>query len=272
MTTEAVGPSSFDIARVIQQTFGVLQRNLVTFSILGLVLCGIPAGLSGFLQLSVARDALAGADAGSFSLSAGPFLGSALGGLVTLVTTAILQGALIYATVQDLNGQPASVSESLATGLRNFLSLIVVSIAVAICIGFGLVLLVVPGVMIACAWCVALPALVADRTGIGGAFGRSAELTRGHRWHIFGLLVLVVIVSWVIGAIFDTVSGFSRIGVSGDPLAVLDRALNPVTVIMIVIRQTVMTVIGATAIAVMYVELRRAREGAGPEWLRDIFS
>jgi hypothetical protein len=30
--------------------------------------------------------------------------------------------------------------------------------------------------------------------------------------------------------------------------------------------------VSATGASVLYVELRRAREGAGPEWLADIFS
>jgi len=273
MTTEAVGPSSLDIARVIQQTFAVLKRNLFTFGILGFLLCGLPAGLSAAVQANIARDAVAAASSGVWSFSPGAITGGSLSGLVALVTTAILQGALIFATVRDLNGEPTSVGDSLATGLRNFLSLIIVSIAVGICVVFGLILLVVPGVMIACAWCVALPALVADRTGIGGAFGRSADLTRGHRWQIFGLFVIYVIASWIIGAIFNAISGMGAIGYTGgDPAAVLDRTFSPLFIVFTVISSTVTTVIGATAIAVTYVELRRLREGGGAEWLRDIFS
>jgi hypothetical protein len=44
-----------------------------------------------------------------------------------------------------------------------------------------------------------------------------------------------------------------------------------VFLIMSVIRATIGAVIGATAIAVMYVELRRAREGEPTGWLADIF-
>mgnify|MGYP000579528846 CR=1 FL=1 len=44
-----------------------------------------------------------------------------------------------------------------------------VAAAYGLAIVFGLVFLIVPGIMMACAWCVAVPALVADRSGVFGA-------------------------------------------------------------------------------------------------------
>lgn len=273
MTTDAVGPDRFDIARVIQQTFGVLGRNIVTFGILGLVLSGIPTGIIAFLQYGMMKGQLHNmANGGGLDLSVGPIAAGSLGGIAALITTTILQGALIHATVQDLNNQPASVAASLATGLRNFLPLIAVTILFFIAFAVGMVLLVVPGVMIACAWCVAVPSLVADRTGVFGAFSRSAELTRGNRWQIFGLLVIVVVLEWLISAIFNAISGVGVIGMSsGNPFEAAERMMSPLFLILSVIRQTVGAVIGATAAAVIYVELRRAREGEGPQWLAEIF-
>ncbi|HEX7944391.1 MAG TPA: hypothetical protein VF495_06975 [Phenylobacterium sp.] len=271
MTADAIERDRFDIARVIQQTFGVLGRNIATFSILGVVLCGIPTAIVAFVAAGMTKGLLDGAQTQTFTFS--PAM-SAIGGmswLATLITTAILQGALIHATVQDLNGQPQSVGDSLATGLRNFLPLICVTILFAIAFVFGLVLLVVPGVMIACAWCVAAPSLVADRTGIIGAFSRSAELTRGNRWQIFGLLVIVFVVEWLISIIFNAITGTSSIGMSGNPLEAAKHALSPLVLALGVIRQTVGAVIGATAAAVIYVELRRAREGEPTGWLAEIF-
>ena len=270
MTTEVVESGPFDIARVIQQTFGVLKRNIATFSILGVVLAGIPTALIAFLQFGVMREQIGAVQSGTFNFTPGAVAGASVGGLAAVVTTAILQGALIYATIQDLNGQRPSVGASLATGLRNFLPLLVVTLLFVLAVAFGMVLLVVPGVMIACAWCVAVPALVADRTGIMGAFSRAAELTRGNRWQIFGLAVIVWVALLIIGLIFNAIMGVSMI--AQDPSRVLEQVLSPAFLIVSVIRSTITSVIGATAIAVIYVELRRAREGGGPQWLADIFS
>lgn len=270
MTTDAIELGRFDIGRVIQQTFAVLGRNIVTFSILGVVLVGIPTAIVGFLQFGMMRSQISAFQSGTFNFTPGYISGASLGALAALITSAILQGALIYATLQDLNGERPSVGASLATGLRNFLPLLGVTLLFVLAVAGGMILLIVPGIMIAVAWCVAGPALIADRTGITGAFGRAAELTRGNRWQIFGLFVIVWVALLIIGMIFNAILGVSMMG--GNPAQALERVLSPTFLIFSVIRSTIGAVVSATAIAVIYVELRRAREGAGPEWLADVFA
>lgn len=272
MTAEAIDSGKLDIGRVLAGTFQVIGRNFVTFFVLALVLSGIPTGLITVLQTSWLASQADEIAAGNLQLGAGYFSQIGLSGLAALITTAILQGALIYATVQDLSGGKPSIGEALATGLRSFLPLIAVSILFALALGVGLILLLVPGIMIACAWCVAVPALVADRTGIFGAFSRAADLTRGNRWRIFGLglvlFVILLILSLAIGAIGATMLLASPNALT-DPMA---TALNPLNIVINVVQQTISAVIGAALVAVLYVELRRNREGSGPQWLSDIFS
>jgi uncharacterized membrane protein len=253
---DALGPGRLDIARVFQRTFDVLGRNFATFFILALIMVGLPAALTGMLQL------------GGLSTGAIPRVntGVAFSGLIGLVTNAILQGALIYGTVRDLNGERPAVVESLATGLRAFLPLIGLSILLGIAIVFGLILLIVPGVMMACAWCVAIPSLVAENRRVFECFERSADLTRGNRWMIFALFVIYMIAYILVGSVIVALTGISTVITSAflsfNPFAVLANALV----------ETVAGVIGSTGIAVLYVELRQGREGAGSEWLRDIFA
>lgn len=272
MTAVAEESHRLDIGRVLSGTFQVIGRNFVTFAVLGLVLSGLPTGIIGFIQanwLAGQADDLA---AGNLELGVGYFTNIGLVGLASLITTAILQGALIYATVQDLNGQKPQVGDALATGLRAFLPLIVVSVLFTLAVGFGLILLIVPGMMIAVAWCVAVPALVADRTGIFGAFSRAAELTRNNRWRVFGLFLVLFVILIVLSAVVGAVSMallFSSPGALENPMA---TATNPINIAIQVLQQTITAVLGATLTAVLYVELRRAREGAAPQWLAEIFS
>ena len=56
----------------------------------------------------------------------------------------------------------------------------------------------VPGLMMAVAWIVAAPALVVERTGVFGAFSRSAQLTRGRRWVLFALGVIFFIAVFIV--------------------------------------------------------------------------
>ncbi|MGA0606527.1 hypothetical protein ACO2Q0_11045 [Phenylobacterium sp. VNQ135] len=266
MTAASVETGKIDIGRVIGDTFKVLGRNFVTFFVLSLVLTGLPTGVFTALQGALYQPAE------GVTFDPDMILWSMLGGLVTLATTGILQGSLIYATVQDMNGAKPSIGESLATGLRNFLPLIVVSILAALGMVLGFMLLIVPGVMLLVAWSVVLPALIADRTGIFGAFGRSAELTRGNRWRIFGLLLITWIAAMLFGLIFGAIAGVNLLTAGTDADAIQRAAFSPLNIAINVLSQTLTYMVTSTGIAVLYVELRKARDGLGPQWLSEIFS
>jgi TRAP-type C4-dicarboxylate transport system permease large subunit len=250
--------SGLDIGRVIQQTFAVLGRNFLTFLILALLLTGLPTMLLGFLQDDTVRTA---ATAGSFN---GVWT-SAIGAIVTALTGLILQGTIIYGAVSDLNGKPASVVDSLRIGLYAFLPMLLLGIMMGVAIGAGFVLLIVPGIMLAVAWCVVIPAYVVERPNIMDAFGRSAQLTRGSRWSIFGLAVLYVIAVIIIEMVL--------LGVFGGLLrfAVTSGSVLAIRVVVLPLINVANALIGATGAAVLYVELRRIRDGVGPAGLAAIF-
>lgn len=266
MTTVTAEPGKIDIGRVIQQTFAVLGRNFVTFVLLALIMSGLPTGLITYIQ----AINMPSVQTGTFSFGAGYVSQIGVTGIAALITAAILQGALIYGAIQDLNGVRPDIGACLATGLRAFLPLIGVGILFALGVAAGLVLLLVPGFMILCAWCVAVPSLVAERTGVFGAFSRSAQLTRGNRWRIFALLVVVWVVSVVIATVIGAIFGGLLFATGAlDPVAL---ARSPGQIAINVISNTLSAVVTSTGVAVLYVELRNAREGAGPQWLADIFS
>lgn len=268
MTADIVQPGKLEIGRVISQTFGVIGRNFVAFFLLALVLSGLPTAIIGYIQAG-----LIGGQAASGTFSASVVSASVLGVLAAVVTASILQGALVYGTVQDLNGMRPKVGECLATGLRAFLPLLIVSLLFGLAIGAGMILLIVPGIMIACAWCVAVPALVADRTTIRGAFGRAAELTRGNRWRIFGLFLVVFVILIVFALIVGALAtGFILPLVSVGAISPAAAATNPLMIVISVISNTLSALLGSAGIAVLYVELRRNRDGLSSQALSEIFS
>ena len=62
----------------------------------------------------------------------------------------------------------------------------------------GLLLLVVPGIILAVRYALAVPAAVLEDRGPAAALARSMQLTRGHGWRIFAIYVLLGAI--VIGA------------------------------------------------------------------------
>jgi hypothetical protein len=252
MTTMSETAGQLDMGRVIQDLFGVLGRNFVTFLILAVILVGLPGLLSGYMQMSL--------------LGQGHLFDwrATLVGFVPALGALILQGTIIYGTVTDLNGKRAALGDCLSIGLRSFLPLLGIGILFGLAVGVGLILLIVPGLMIAMAWCVAVPAYVVEQPPLLESFGRSAELTRGNRWRIFALFIVYFVAVIIVEALTGVFGMASRIA-SGGGMPMLQ------TMVLIPIIAVVNGLIGATGAAVLYVELRRIRDGIGPAGLAAVF-
>jgi uncharacterized membrane protein len=110
-----------------------------------------------------------------------------------------------------MRGRAMLIGEAVRRGLSRFWSIIGLAILATLGITVGIILLIVPGIMLAIRWSVALPACVVENLGPLAAMRRSAELTKGHRWKIFGvfilILVIVLIAAMIIGLIVAAVVG-----------------------------------------------------------------
>jgi hypothetical protein len=259
MTDAAISPERFDMGRVIGRTFGVIGRNFATFFGLSVVLAGAPQIVVGLLTFYTTRDALSGAEA----------LGPETVGLlivsfvVLLVSSCVLQAAIIHNAVSDLSGRKASFGASLATGIRYFLPLFVVAILSGLATALGFMLLIVPGVILSVMWSVITPALVVDRAGIMGSFERSAELTRGRRWSIFGLIVIYAIFVFAVGIVFE-IPGQVLLAMSEGGVLAYYGVISP-------LQAAVQSLVGAAGVAALYVELRQLKEGIGVDALAAVF-
>ena len=191
-----------------------------------------------------------------------------LSALLGLVISALTQAALTRATVAEGEGRRAGFGESLRAGMAVLLPLIVLSILLAIAVMVGFVFLIVPGVILYCMWSVAVPALVEERRGIFGSFGRSRDLTRGARWKVFGILLVLAVVYWLISA---AVGIFAMTNVDfSNPEAGLDLPLSFYVANVLV--GTLINLLWATVQASLYVELRNWKDGPGTENLEQIFA
>jgi len=267
-------PAGFDIGRVLQRLFGVLGRNFVTFLVLSLLLVGLPTATVGVLQIIIQGPTLLNPAA----LDAKPnYAGFAIIPFVWLIgaaANAVLQGAVIHGAVSDLSGRKASFGEALGTGLRNLLPLIAVGLISAICIFFGLLVFIVPGVLLALAWAVTTPALVVERAGVFGAFARSLELTRDCRIYIFALAIIAAVVGFIfsmIASVFSFGGGFAIAAAGGGANTAGLMGILVGQQIAAFITQTASAMINSAGIASVYYELRYVKEGVGAEQLAAVF-
>jgi len=254
---------------VIARTFGCIRHNLATFAGLALLLAGVPMLFStiGMMGMFSRIGGAIGQPAGPAMFSAMTGLSGLLlfvGGLVSFVFNAVLQVAIIYGAAAWLNGREAGFGDCLSAGLRRCLPLIGLGIVAFLAIGFGTMLFFVPGIMMGVAWIAAAPALVTERTGVFGALSRSADLTRGRRWPIFGLLVLYLIAFGVVQQVLNSLMGV--VFGAATPQAMILNQLPVGAVLGVVV-----AVINSAGIASIYYELRSTREGIGPEALAAVF-
>jgi hypothetical protein len=140
-----------------------------------------------------------------------------------------------------------------------------------ILVGVGLIALVLPGLFLTVLLAMLVPVRTIEQIDLVGTFVRGAELTRGNRWPIFGLIIATIMlegVSEVAASIAINIvvgdpvlAGFSEETPGNGAAAILGAALVA----------TAVSVVGATGTAVLYCELRRIKDGPAPRELASEF-
>ncbi|WP_427791682.1 hypothetical protein [Brevundimonas diminuta] len=250
----ASGGGAFDLGRVIQRTFTAIRANAAIFFGASTLLVGVPSLVMGFGQASMVETSAVSSILLFFA-----------GLLFYLVGTFMLQGMVVKTAVNSFNGKAMTPGEAMETAVRMFLPLLGLSIVAGIGTSLAFLLLIVPGIIVAIMWSVAAPAVVIEKRGVFESLQRSRDLTRGYRWHVFGLMVIYVILSWIIGA---AVGGIS-LATGGSFME--GSAITWVNVVSSVIINVLSGVVASAGVGALYYELRTVKEGAGPEALAAIF-
>jgi Membrane domain of glycerophosphoryl diester phosphodiesterase len=252
MAVEAERRESFDFGRVIGGAFGLIGRNLFAFLTLAGLLSGLP-----YLGVLVLQSAIAASDPSAF---AGVSLGATI---ASMLAAMVLQGALTRGAIDDLSGKGVSIGAALGSGLRYFFPLLGLGVFLGLGLAIGFVLLIVPGVILSVRWMVAAPPIVVEDVGITKAMGRSAELTEGHRWALFGLSLLYWVLVYALSIVATLLTGALEAATSG--------VYTTGALVVLPIVQTLTSMLGTVGVAATYFELRRIKEGVNIADLAAVF-
>jgi hypothetical protein len=118
--------------------------------------------------------------------------------LLSLVGTAVVQGALIEAVEQERTQRSASIAGVFRAATKRVGALVGVSLLTGIGVGVGLFLVVVPGVILFTRWSLAVPAVMLEGRSPLDAMRRSRELVRGHSWPVFAVFVTVTVAAGIV--------------------------------------------------------------------------
>jgi MFS family permease len=239
----------FSVGRVLNRTFSVLTRNFLTFFTVTAV-ASLPSVL---LSQSASLDPSM-ATGEDMALGVGLLL---LGMFVGIVLYTLSQPIVLYGAFQDMRGRPVSLTESLQVGLRRFFSILGLAISMSLLMALGFIFFVVPGFILMSMWFVATPVCVVEQLGPFSSMGRSRRLTKGYRWRIFGLILLLFLISGIISPTLGL-----AMGAIGGKALVLIGAL---------VWSGVWGAFYAIAAVVAYHDLRAAKEGIDIEQIAAVF-
>jgi uncharacterized membrane protein len=238
--------SDFRVGRVLNRSVAVLLRNLLPFFLVT-VIAYLP-----FIVME--RAQVAAQQARDVTLI---LILSGVSFIVMLLLSMLSQAVILQAAFQDMRRQPVNVTESLKVGLRRFFPVIALALLMGLLLVLGFMLLVVPGFIFYTMWFVALPICVVERLGPVKSLGRSQQLTKGHRWKIFGLLLLLMIFSAIVTGTVE----FVLYAAGGDIVALIGKLI--VTALW--------AAFSSVVIAVTYHDLRVAKEGIDIEQIAAVF-
>ncbi len=175
--------------------------------------------------------------------------------LVSSLCYCWMLGGVTYLVVRALRGNPPTLRQAMWQSLRAIPRVVVVTFLVGLATVFAMLLLIVPGVIVALMLWVALPAAIVEHR-YSSALRRSYDLTLGHKVPILGLAILLI------------VAGFACTTVVS---AIMSDWAPRFSVLTDVVVSAATASIGAVVGAVCYHDLRVLKEGGGSSAVARVF-
>jgi len=256
-TATRFAAGDFSVGRVLNRTFSVLTGNFLTFFTVTTV-ASLPTVLlseSPTLMTSGSPTFTTRALSGeNLTLTIGFLF---LGMFVSIVLYTLSQAIVLFGAFQDMRGRPVSLVESLQVGLRRFFPIIGLAISTSFLAGLAIIFFIVPGLILFTMWFVATPVCVVERLGPFASMGRSRRLTKGYRWRVFGLILLLVLISVIVSPTLG-----AALGAMGNKFLVIIGSL---------VWSGIWGAFYAIAAVVAYHDLRAAKEGIDIEQIAAVF-
>jgi Membrane domain of glycerophosphoryl diester phosphodiesterase len=188
-----------------------------------------------------------------------------LAGIAGLILEFIGLAVILYGAFQAMRGRDIAIADVLQHTLSRVWAIVAVAFLLGIALLLGLMLFILPAIVMAVRWVVALPACIVEGLGPFDSFRRSAELTEGHRWKIFGLLVVALLLfigarllvgipsEWIVNLVPESIAR-----------TVVDNVISSIVV-------AICTAYFNIVLVMIYRDLRIAKEGVDTEQIAAVF-
>lgn len=262
---------SLGIGTLVGETFSIFFRRFIYFLLLGFLILAVTTTLSGIL---FGFDVVFGLATDQTDPLANPIIDNPVAFLANIMIGMLgfgfMTACFMMMSYDAKLGRPARVGGYVMVAARFVLPIAVLTLAVSLLIGIGMVFLIVPGLWLMAVFAVTVPAIVIESAGFG-AMGRSAELTRGYRWPIVGLYIVFLIIFIVIAMVIGGVTAAMTFS-----LAATGTVPGAGNIAMLVLVQSLGNAISygfmSVASAVLYARLREIKDGVAVDSLVEVFS
>jgi len=235
VTSEESIARELSLGEVITKSFGLYRRDFVKYFLLFLVIdtvagVAIALAVNGFNFASLPSNPTPEQLSSWWSSVSGALALFVLVTILALVLSALAVAVTIRMASDVIEGRGASFGSALKFGAFKLIFVFVLTLLVSMIVGLGSIL-IVPGIILAIMFSLAVPALVIENAGIVGSLGRSRELV-GHRWlktftTFLILLVIVIAIEIVVSVIGLAFGGASL--VVGSALGAVAAPLIPIS-------------------------------------------
>jgi hypothetical protein len=244
------------IGDILDRTFSLYRRHFLLF-----------VGIAGIPQLLVLAFSLGQT---IFSWNAAAILtGTRNVGLGVLVLLAYLvvavfaylfsQGGTMLAISELYLGRTTTIAESLRNISGELWYLLGVTILSGLAIMGATILLIVPGIYVACRLLVCVPAALIEKRSPGESLSRSFQLTKNFAGRAFVILVLSVVLTYAAQLLLATPASIALVLKVGGPSMI--QFWTAVTQVGSSLASILITPILLIATAVFYFDLRVRKEG-----------
>ncbi|WP_156913540.1 hypothetical protein [Mesorhizobium sp. WSM3224] len=276
----------FRLGRVVGDTASFIGRNLVLTLVVAALFFALPSILIGLLTFAYRERAVYLVGAGDVEpFAVAVYVGfSLLAGLLGALPGFLGHAVLSAAVLDDIKVGRPSIAGCIGAAFHRAIPVLGIGFTIYL-VGFfaqqamigaellfpsfgggvAFVLMVVPCIVWVLAALAAVPVAMREGLGALASMTRSRALTKGYRWPILGLFLIVFVLALALRvALF---LGFSLAVPVVAPASISIVGATASAVVTAII--WTMASIAATS---TYVDLRRAKEGGGVDELVDVFS
>lgn len=261
------------IGEILDRTFSLYRQHFLLF----LGISAIPHVITlafGLLQILVFQHPVIASRSGearpvlvsTFGFAGGIAI-NVLAIVIAVLVYLLSQGGTISAVSELYLGRTTTITEAFRRTWSEIGSLFGVVVLNVLATAGAALLLIIPGIYVACRLLVCLPAAIVEGRGPRESLSRSWDLTKGYAGRSAILLLLYVVISLSLGALVGSLLLFGALSAKDDPAMFrMWLAINQVLSTCLDILIVPILLIGT---AIFYFDLRVRKEAFDLQFLMD---